>query len=317
MYQGKSISLVIPAYNEEKLIEPTLKEVPHYVDKIYVVDDNSTDATCDKVKQCATTDERITLIQHEQKSGPGQGIITGYHASMQEGWDIIAVVGGDNQMPLDELPRLLHPLLEGKADYAKGNRFMDEGNAFTDMPKIRLLGNTIISLLTKISSGCYSIFDVVDGFTAITKEAAHSINWDVAWKGYGYPMDFLMRLNVKGFRVVDVPRRAIYLEGERQSQIKGFSYALKVSPMLLRNFFYRLNMKYLFSNFHPLFFLYYAGIVFTLIGLWVGGVIMTAKFQGGHPTGATAIFCALLLNLGVQSLFFATLFDMLEEKRGN
>jgi len=162
-------------------------------------------------------------------------------------------------MPMDQLQELLRPLVEGKADYTKGNRFMEEGNAFSDMPKIRLLGNTIISLLTKISSGFYSIFDVVDGYTAITREAIEKINWKKAWKGYGYPMDFLMRLNVKGLRVADVPRRAIYLAGERQSQIKGLSYALKVSPMLFRNFFYRLHTKYLFSNFHPLVFLYYGG----------------------------------------------------------
>ncbi|MBN1493774.1 MAG: glycosyltransferase family 2 protein [Candidatus Omnitrophica bacterium] len=315
MYRGKSVALVIPVYNEERLLGPTLKAVPGYVERVFVVDDNSTDSTRDVVREYAKDDKRIVLVEHETNRGPGQGIVTGYNAALEEGWDIIAVCGGDNQMPLDELSRLIDPLVEGKADYTKGNRFMEEGNAFADMPKIRLLGNTIISLLTKISSGYYSIFDVVDGFTAITKKAAQAINWDKAWKGYGYPMDFLMRLNVKGFRVLDVPRRAIYLEGERQSQIKGFSYALKVSPMLLRNFVYRLNMKYLFSNFHPLFFLFYAGFIFTVLGLWVGFIIINAKLNGGHPSGATAIFCALLLNLGVQSLFFATLFDMMEEKK--
>jgi glycosyltransferase involved in cell wall biosynthesis len=315
MYRGKSIALVIPAYNEEKLIQPTLKAVPHCVDKIYVIDDNSSDGMGNVVATCARLDGRIELIHHETNQGPGQAIITGYKTSLKEGWDIVAVCGGDNQMPLDELPRLLDPLVEGKADYTKGNRFMEEGNAFTDMPRIRLLGNTLISLLTKISSGYYSIFDVVDGYTAITKKAISGVNWDKAWKGYGYPMDFLMRLNVKGFRVIDVPRRAIYLEGERQSQIKGFSYAAKVSPMLLKNFFRRLNTKYLFSNFHPLFFLFYLGFFFTVIGLIVGFAIINAKLQGGHPTGATAIFCALLLNVGVQSVFFAMLFDMMEEKK--
>ncbi len=315
MYRGKSIALVIPAYNEERLIQPTLKAVPPFVDKIYVVDDHSQDGMVKVVTACSQTDSRIELIRHGTNQGPGQAIITGYKVCLKEGWDLVAVCGGDNQMPLDELPHLLDPLVDGQADYVKGNRFMEEGNAFTDMPRIRLLGNTLISLLTKISSGYYSIFDVVDGYTAITKKAIAAINWDKAWKGYGYPMDFLMRLNVKGLRVKDVPRRAIYLEGERQSQIKGFSYAVKVSPMLCKNFIQRLNAKYLFSNFHPLFFLFYFGFFSTVLGLIVGIFIVSSKLQGMHPTGATAIFCALLLNVGIQSLFFATLFDMLEEKK--
>ena len=314
MYQNKKVAIVIPAYNEEKLIVPTLNAIPDYVDGIFVVDDASQDGMVLVVERLQKEDSRIRLISHEKNSGPGQAIITGYEAAEREDFDFIVVIGGDNQMPLDELPVLLKPLVEGKADYVKGNRFMEEGNAFSDMPKIRLLGNTIISLLTKISSGYYRIFDVVDGYTVITKEAVRKVNWKRAWKGYGYPMDFLLRLNLKGLRVMDVPRRAIYLEGERQSQIKGFDYALKVSPMLLKNFFYRLHTKYLFSNFHPLVFLYYGGMFLTLLGMLVGIYVVGAKIQGGHPTGATAILCALFLNLGIQSLFFAILFDMFEEK---
>ncbi|MFH1045747.1 MAG: glycosyltransferase family 2 protein [Candidatus Omnitrophota bacterium] len=314
MYQGKKIAVVIPAYNEQRLIKPTLENVPKLIDKVYVVDDASSDSTPEVVREIAQRDNRIELIRHKVNQGPGQAIINGYKRSSADGYDIAVVVGGDFQMPLEQVTNFLDPLIKGNADYVKGNRFMMEGNAFEDMPKIRLIGNTIISLLTKISSGCYRIFDVVDGYTAITKTVIDTVNWNQAWKRYGYPMDFLARINAYGFRIKDVPRRAIYLTGERQTQIKGLKYALKVSPMLIRNFFWRLNKRYIFSDFHPLVFLYYGGLILVPAGIAVGIYIIVLKLAGVFPSGATAIFCALLLNIGIQSLFFAILFDMMEEK---
>lgn len=315
MYRDKSTALVIPARNEEKLIRPTLESVPEYVDRVYVVDDGSQDTTQTVVSDHAEKDSRVQLIAHGASKGPGAAIITGYLQAYQDDHDVVAVVGGDHQMPLEELQNFLDPLIDGVADYTKGNRFMNQGNALQDMPKMRLFGNTIISLLTKISSGYYQIFDVVDGYTAITKEAIGKVNWEEAWGGYGYPMDFLLRMSINHLRVLDIPRRAIYLEGQRQSQIKGFSYALKVSPMLLSNFFTRLHSKYLFSNFHPLVFLYYGGLLSTALGLLVGGYILLALLVGQNPTGATAAFCTLLMVIGVQGLFFGLLLDILENNK--
>ncbi|MEW5758314.1 MAG: glycosyltransferase family 2 protein [Candidatus Omnitrophota bacterium] len=313
MYRDKRIALVIPAYKEEKLIKPTLESMPSVIDSVYVVDDKSPDNQNAVIMQCAKSDSRIQLIKHSVNQGPGAAIITGYKAAIKENFDIVVVVGGDNQMPLDELSRFLDPIVDDCADYVKGNRFMVKGNAFEDMPKIRLFGNTLISLMTKISSGYYHIFDVVDGYTAINKQALLAIDWDKAWKKYGYPMDFLMRFNIEGFRVIDVPRRAIYLPNERQSQIKGFSYALSVSPMLFRNFFYRMFYKYIFSNFHPLVFLFFFGMIFCLTGLGIGSYILFMKFFNNIiPSAGTTVICSLFVSIGIQSIFFAMFFDMQE-----
>lgn len=244
MYRGQSIALVIPAYNEEKLIQPTLKEIPKLIDKIYVIDDASTDSMAEVVRRLAESDQRIELISHEMNQGPGQAIITGYLRSSRDGYDIAIVVGGDNQMCLDEVERFLNPLIDGKADYVKGNRFLYWDKTKTNMPKIRVIGNFIITAMTRIASGYYSITDVVDGYTAITRQAIKKVDWSKAWKGYGYPMDFLIRMNVYGLRVIDVPRTPVYLKGERQSQIKAFSYMVRVLPMLIRGFFWRLFSKY-------------------------------------------------------------------------
>ncbi len=314
MYREKKISLVIPAYNESKLIRPTLEHVPDIIDKVYVVDDCSTDNMADVVRDVMKSDTRVELIQHEVNSGPGQGIITGYLASSNDGYDIAAVCGGDHQMPLEQMSHLLDPLIDGEADYTKGNRFMLGGNALEDMPKLRLFGNTIISMLTKIASGLYSLFDVVDGYTGITKRAIDLINWDKAWKGYGYPMDFLIRMSAYNLKVKDVPRRAIYLPGERQSQIKGVKYAVKVSPMLLKGFFWRLAVKYIIRDFHPLIFFYMMGLTLFPLGLLFGIYLVYCQFTGIGVTGPRAVLAALLIITGLQSILFAMLFDSQESK---
>jgi glycosyltransferase involved in cell wall biosynthesis len=316
MYSGKHVTLVIPAYNEERLIRATLEHVPDYVDRILVVDDASTDGMPEVVRDCTARDARIELIRHDSNRGPGAGIITGYKRVLADGGDFAVVCGGDDQMPLEQIPRLLDPLLANRADYTKGNRFMDRGGALAmippQMPKTRLFGNMIITLLTKIASGYFKVADVVDGFTAINRQALERVDWDKAWTGYGYPMDFLIRLNAYGLRALDVPRRAIYLPGVRQSQIKGLRYALRVSPMLVRGFFWRLWARYLLWDFHPLVFFYLFGMSLLPVGLLLGLYLVGQQITGVGVSGPRAILAALLIITGLQFLLFAMLFDMQE-----
>ena len=190
MYKGRRISLVIPAYNEQKLIMPTLRNVPEFIDVVYVVDDKSTDGQNAVILECAKNDPRITLVCHERNKGPGGAIITGYLRSSAEGYDIALVVGADYQMPLEEAAHFLDPIINGEVDYTKGNRFLLSklDDTLSKMPRIRLVGNWIITALTKIASGYYKLMDVVDGYTAISKNAIDRIDWSKAWAGYGYPI---------------------------------------------------------------------------------------------------------------------------------
>ncbi len=319
MYRSKKISLVIPAYREEKLIRPTLENVPTQFDLVYVVDDASPDNKMEQtVRECATKDPRVRYIRHETNQGPGGGIITGYLQSVKDGVDVAVVIGGDNQMLLSEVDRFLDPVIDGKADYVKGNRFLDLKleDTLSKMPTIRLVGNWIITGLTKIASGQYKVMDVVDGYTAISRQAMEGVNWSKAWKKYGYPMDFLIRLSTFGFKILDVPRTAVYLQGERQSQIKGIKYAMSVSPMLIRGFFWRLKYKYLYRDFHPLVLFYYLSFLLLFVGLVSGGYMIFDKifYLGATITGARAMLVALFFLTGLQLLLFAMLFDMQENK---
>lgn len=316
MYRDKHVALVIPAYNEERLIGRTLSGVPPVIDSIVVVDDASTDNMSAVVRGCMARDPRVALLQHESNMGPGAAIITGYKRVLANGCDIAVVCGGDEQMPLEQVAHLLDPIIDGKADYSKGNRFMAGAASLAtipgNMPLSRVIGNMLITMLTKVASGYYKIADVVDGFTAINRVALECVDWDRAWRGYGYPMDFLIRLNAHGLRVVDVPRRAIYAPGERQSQIKGLRYALRVSPMLARGFFRRLWTKYVLWDFHPLVFFFFLGMVLLPSGVLFGLYLVWRQLSGLGVSGPQAIFSALLITTGSQFLLFAILFDMQE-----
>ena len=318
MYREHSIALVIPAYNEAKLIRPTLENVPSLFDRVFVVDDASPDNQNEVIQDCKKTDPRIELISHSKSQGPGGAIISGYRQSGKEGYDITVVIGGDYQMDLSEVENFLDPIVEGRADYTKGNRFLPVNidETIRRMPRLRLFANWVITALTKIASGFFSVADVVDGYTAISLKAVQIVNWDNAWKRYGYPMDFLVRLNAYGFRVLDVPRTAIYIEGERQSQIKGISYALKVSPMLLRSFLWRLRFRYLYLDFHPLVVFYALGSLMFGLSVIGGGFLVVDKiaFGGMNVTASRAVLVSLLFVSGLQFLLFAMLFDREESK---
>lgn len=314
MYRDRRVALVIPAYNEERLIRPTLENVPGLIDQVYVVNDCSTDNMVRVVEEMGESDGRIQLISHETNLGVGQAIITGYKQAVREKHDIVVVIGGDHQMDLGEVTDFLDPIIDGVVDYTKGNRFLSGMGAFDRMPRTRLIGNMIISAMTKIASGYYKVVDVVDGYTAISRRAIESINWDKAWKGYGYPMNFLIQLNMKGFKIMDVPRTAIYLEGERQSQIKGVRYAIKVAPMLFRGFFWRIINKYAFRNFHPLLFFYLFGLILVPIGVLDGLYLVYKQIVGRGVSGPQAVLDAMMLIMGIQFLLFAMLFDMQESQ---
>lgn len=309
MYKELKVALVIPAYNEEKLIKPTLESVPETIDKIYLVDDGSTDNMVSVVKEIMKKDSRIILIMHKKNMGVGSAVINGYKQAAKDGYDAAVVIGGDNQMDLDDLPNFLEPIYRKEADYVKGNRFMLGGNAYKDMPKRRFFGNSILSFMTKMASGYWKIFDTQDGYTAITKEAINRVNWDEAWKGYGYVSDFLVIFNVYNLRVKDVPRKAVYIKGERQSQINIIKYMLRVGPRLVKRFFWRLKTKYFYQDFHPLIFFYMLGFLLLPIGFLLGLWIIWHAFTG-PVSGNQAILTALFIITGMQSLLFAMLFDM-------
>ncbi len=242
MYKNQKIAVVVPAYMEEELIGETLSGMPEFIDKIYAVDDGSSDGTFQIIQMMTEKDTRIVPVKVIKNGGVGATIVTGYKKSLEDEMDITVVMAGDNQMDPAYLPDILAPIVEGRADYTKGNRLLNSEYS-KGMSRWRLFGNTILTFLNKIASGYWQLSDPQNGYTAISRRTLESIDLDSIYPWYGYPNDMLIKLNAYGFRVIDVPHPARY--GNEKSKITYGKYIVKVSLLLLRGFFWRLWMKYI------------------------------------------------------------------------
>lgn len=309
MIENKRIGIVVPAYNEEKLIDQVLETIPSFVDRVFVVDDFSDDQTAEVIKSYVhKAPYRFSLIRHVENQGVGGAIVTGYKKAVEEKIDVVAVMAGDAQMDPADLERIVLPVVRGETDYAKGNRLF-RGESWEMIPHYRYLGNSVLSLLTKIASGYWHIADSQSGYTAISLVVLRSLNLDAIYKRYGMPNDLLIRLNINNFRVKDVSVRPIYNIGEK-SGIRLTTIIPKISWLLLKGFLTRMLQKYIIRDFHPLVFFYFLGIVLTPPGLLLGLYLFALRLMGYAVTPVSALFSAFLVISGFQSLFFAMWFDM-------
>ncbi len=168
MIEGKTVGVVVPAYQEEELLPSTLGGIPEFVDRIYVVDDGSPDGTVERARTAAAEDPRIAVIQREHNGGVGAAVVTGYRQALEDGVDVAVVMNADNQMDPEDLEHLVVPVARGEVDYAKANRLFT-GQAWQLIPHSRYLGNAILSLWTKVASGYWHVADAQSGYTAIGK----------------------------------------------------------------------------------------------------------------------------------------------------
>ncbi len=310
MLDGKRVAVVVPAHNEETLIAATLVGVPSFVDRVFVVDDASGDATSARVRESA--DPRVELIVHERNRGVGAAIVTGYKAALRERMDVTCVMAGDNQMDPDELASLAGPVARGEVDYAKANRLFT-GQAWELIPRTRYLGNAALSLLTKIASGYWHVADSQAGYTALGLKTLELLDLDRIYERYGFPNDLLVHLNVVNARVRDFPSRPIYGVGER-SGIRLRRVIPRMSWLLVKGFFWRMREKYVIRDFHPLVFFYALGFLMSLFGLVLGVIEVVSRILGNAVSVGTVVLVALLLIFGVQFTLFAMWFDMESNK---
>jgi len=306
LYRNKRIAIVVPAHNEEKLLGKVLESIPKYVDGIFTIDDGSTDGTKEVIRRYAKRDPRIRPVIHRNNHGVGASIGDGYSMALEADMDVTAVMAGDGQMDPAQLPRLLDPVIDGEADYAKGNR-LPKRELRRRMPKTRLFGNSVLSLLTKIASGYWNVLDPQNGYTAASREVLEKLDLEGIYPSYGCPNDILIKLNVYNFRVKDVWMPSVY--GDERSGIRMWKYVPKVSWLLLKGFFWRLWEKYVIMDFHPLIFFYLLGLILLPAGLILGVIILYNRILFGAITLSTVVLSALLIISGMQSLFFAMLFD--------
>jgi glycosyltransferase involved in cell wall biosynthesis len=310
MLEGRQVAVVVPAYDEERLVGDTIRGIPEFVDRIYVVDDASRDGTGTAAQNAG--DGRVVVVRHEQNSGVGAAIVTGYRRAVADGVDVTCVMAADNQMDPSDLERIALPVARGEVDYAKANRLVS-GEAWQVMPHARYFGGAILSFLTKIASGYWHVADSQSGFTAASKEILEQLDLERVYPRYGFPNDMLVHLNVWNARVRDIPSRPVYGVGER-SDLKIPRVVPRISWLLVKGFFWRMKEKYVIRDFHPLVFFYAFGFLMTLLGLGLGIAEVVLRIMGNAVSVGTVVLVALLLIFGSQFTLFAMWFDMESNK---
>jgi glycosyltransferase involved in cell wall biosynthesis len=309
VYEGRTVAVVVPAYNEEALVGSTVSGIPAFVDNIIVVDDCSKDETAVRAQNA---DKRVEVIAHERNQGVGAAIITGYRRAIAIGVDVTCVMAADGQMDPDDLETLVRAIAVDETDYAKANRLFT-GQAWQLIPRTRYLGNAALSFMTKIASGYWHVADSQSGYTAVNLETLKLLDLDRIYRRYGFPNDLLVHLNVFNRRVRDYPSRPIYGVGER-SGIRLRHVVPKISWLLLKGFFWRMGQKYVIRDFHPLILFYMLGILLFVGGFLLGVAEVVLRIAGNPIPSATIVLVALLVISGLQLLLFAMWFDMESNK---
>lgn len=307
-FSGYRIAAVIPAYRVEREIESVLCGLPPYLQHVIVVDDASPDRTSELVTALAGLDPRIVLLRHEQNRGVGSAMVTGFRKALELGAQVVVKVDGDGQMDLSRLPDLLAPLVLGKADYAKGNRFRDFV-ALRKMPLVRRVGNMGLAFLTKAATGYWNLFDPTNGFLAIRAEVLAQLPLARISPTYFFETSMLANLYLLGAVVQDVPMPARY-EGELSSLLIPH-VMVEFPPKLLATLLRRLVLKNFIYDFSMVSVYLLVGFPLLLFGLIFGAIkwIRYASIDIPAPTG-TVILPTLCVLLGIQFLLSAVDSDL-------
>lgn len=306
------IHVVIPAYRVERHVVSLIARIGPEIEKIWVVDDACPNSSGELVKK-QVKDKRVSVIYNTENLGVGGAVVAGYKAALEAGAEVVVKLDGDGQMHPEDIATLVRPIELGEADYAKGNRFDSLDDLFL-MPRIRIFGNAILSLWSKLSSGYWGVTDPTNGFTAIHRAALAKIGLDKLSKRYFFESDMLFRLNIAGAVVEDVALPARY--GDEKSNLKIrkvlVEFPLKYTRNLLKRIFYRYYLReWSIASFElPL------GLGLGIFGVWFGLSSFSAASEAGRATTAgQATIASLAIILGVQLMLSFLAYDIQSEPR--
>ncbi|MEP6657606.1 MAG: glycosyltransferase family 2 protein [Betaproteobacteria bacterium] len=302
-----SIAVVIPCYRVKEQVLAVIADIGAEVQRIYVVDDACPQATGRFVReQCR--DARLTVIIHDRNRGVGAAVVSGYRAALADGADVIVKIDGDGQMDPACLPQIAGPVAAGVADYAKGNRFYDF-ELLDEMPRLRLVGNAIVSLVSKIASGYWDVMDPTNGYTAVHRAALQRLPLDKLDSRYFFESDMLFRLYTIRAVVQDVPLPSRY-RGEPSSLSlprAALAFPVKYARATVKRIFY----AYFLRDFNAGTLLLVLGGVLAGAGAAFGAWEWHRSIVSGVPTtSGTVMLAALPVLAGLQLLLSALQFDI-------
>lgn len=301
------IAVVIPCYKVRQHILQVIGRIGPEVSKIYVVDDGCPDGSGEFVVQHAS-DSRLSVIHNERNLGVGGAVMAGYRAAIAEGADIIVKIDGDGQMAPELLPNFVRPILEGWADYAKGNRFYDLAQ-IGRMPRGRLIGNAILSFMAKASTGYWNLFDPTNGYTAIDARLASYLPLEKISRRYFFETDILFRLNTLRAVVIDIPMDACYADEKSNLRITqvGWEFLFKHARNLGKRIFYNYFLRDMTAATFELIF----GILLLAFGLIFGAIQWSISIEQNTPAPlGTIMLSTLPVITGLQFLLAFLNFDL-------
>ncbi|MGE5392045.1 MAG: glycosyltransferase family 2 protein [Deltaproteobacteria bacterium] len=303
---NSNIAVVVPAFQVAKNITQVLEDMPDYIQWIIIVDDCSSDGTYESVT--AKEDPRVCLIRHSENQGVGGAVLSGYNMALTLGADIVVKMDGDGQMDPQYLPLLLQPIIDGEADYVKGNRFLHSED-LAQMPWIRRIGNNGLSFWCKLTSGYWSVFDPTNGYTAIHSSIIPLLDNQYIDKRYFFEISMLIELGLIRAVVKDVYIPAYY--GNEVSSLSPIHSLFSFPWKLRKGFFRRMKIQYFIRD---------VGVfsVFLVIGLlmssfgFIWGIVNWFKSvsMGVSTSTGTVMIAVLPLLLGIQFILQALLIDI-------
>ena len=301
------LAAVIPCFCVKRHILGVLAAIPRSVDRIYVVDDGCPEGSGDAV-EAGCTDLRVRVLRHERNRGVGAATLTGYRAALEDGATVIVRLDGDGQMDPSLIPRLVRPIADGEADYTKGNRFF-ELEGLRAMPPLRLVGNSILSFASKLSSGYWNVFDPTNGFTAIHAAVLRQLPLDKLSPDWFFESDLLFRLGTIRAVVCDVPIPARYGDEESSLVVRrvigGFAWKHLVNAA--KRIFY----GYYLRNFNIASIEIALGIPLVAFGAWIGVTRWYDGYLHNTPaTSGTVMLAALPVLVGIQLVLAFLSYDL-------
>lgn len=303
----RDIAVVIPAYNPDEKLLAVIDGIDQKIRVVIVVDDGST-AKKSKHILGAIHDKRVTLVRHRKNQGVGAAMKTGYSQALSLGAVVVVKIDADGQMDPSIISSFVNPVIEGAADYAKGNRFHSL-KSLQSMPKVRVFGNSILTILSKTSSGYWAISDPTNGYTAVSSRVLNLLDLNKLENRYFFESDMLFQLNLLDARVVDVPMSAKYLDEHSNLSVSKaiFEFPIKLG----RNLIKRLFLIYFIRDFSLASLQLLLGVGLTVFGFSYGlfHYIDSASKNVATPTG-TLILIAISLLAGLQFILAFMNFDI-------
>ena len=316
MYRKLETAVVIPCYNEEKMITQTIKKLPKYIDHIIAINDASTDDTIGVLNKLKKTNSRLMVVDNKINQGVGGTLISGYDYAMKNTKaTAIGIVAGDDQFDSSYLRAMLDDFINYSADYVKASRFFHR-EAFKTMPKYRQFGNIFITLLTKFSTGYYSVTDITNGCGWLRRDVLEKIDFSIVERRYDYETSMLTALSIAGARVMDHAVPAHY--GNEKSTIKLIPTAWRNLKAVWKGFWRRIYYKYVLYGFHPIALFLFAGLFFFVLSAGATIFLLCAKlFAHQSPTAGSVMLAVLPFILSVQFILTALSMDVANESKVN